>query len=86
MLLQHDDSTINIVLVLLLLLLLLLFMPLGVNIPGLKTKFKVCSLAHSVLVCYYYFTHDLTLLRCKTCAIDIGSLKATYSLTYLLNN
>ena len=28
--------------------------------------------------------HDLTLLRCKTCAIDIGSLKATYLLTYLL--
>jgi len=27
--------------------------------------------------------HDLTLLRCKTCAIDIGSLKATYLLTYL---
>jgi len=26
----------------------------------------------------------LTLLRCKTCAIDIGSLKATYLLTYLL--
>jgi len=25
--------------------------------------------------------HDLTLLRCKTCAIDIGSLKATYWLT-----
>ena len=24
------------------------------------------------------------LLRCKTCAIDIGSLKATYLLTYLL--
>jgi len=28
--------------------------------------------------------HDLTLLRCKTCAIVIGSLKATYLLTYLL--
>jgi len=26
--------------------------------------------------------YDLTLLRCKTCAIDIGSLKATYLLTY----
>jgi len=25
----------------------------------------------------------LTFLRCKTCAIDIGSLKATYLLTYL---
>jgi len=25
----------------------------------------------------------MTLLRCKTCAIDIGSLKATYLLTYL---
>jgi len=28
--------------------------------------------------------YDLTLLRCKTCAIDIGSLNATYLLTYLL--
>jgi len=25
----------------------------------------------------------LTLLRCKTCAIDIGSLKASYLLTYI---
>jgi len=38
-------------------------------------------------VCLYVIIillHDLTLLRCKTCAIDIGSLKATYLLTYLL--
>jgi len=37
-------------------------------------------------VCLYVIIillHDLTLLRCKTCAIDIGSLKATYLLTYL---
>jgi len=40
-------------------------------------------------VCLYVIIillHDLTLLRCKTCAIDIGSLKATYLLTYLLIN
>jgi len=38
-------------------------------------------------VCLYVIIillHDLTLLRCKTCAIDIGSLKATYLLTYLM--
>jgi len=38
-------------------------------------------------VCLYVIIillYDLTLLRCKTCAIDIGSLKATYLLTYLL--
>jgi len=38
-------------------------------------------------VCLYVIIillHDLTLLRCKTCAIDSGSLKATYLLTYLL--
>jgi len=38
-------------------------------------------------VCLYVIIillHDLILLRCKTCAIDIGSLKATYLLTYLL--
>ena len=39
------------------------------------------------IVCLYVIIillYDLTLLRCKTCAIDIGSLKATYLLTYLL--
>jgi len=31
-----------------------------------------------------FLHYDLTLLRCKTCAIDIGPLKATHLLTYLL--
>jgi len=66
----------------------------GTEIELLKTQgrvlnsstFHTSTFIPKILYVIIILLYDLTLLRCKTCAIDIGSLKATYLLTYLLTH